>query len=151
MANRDDFKKLAKQHLKTAEILMDAEDWAGSAYMMGYVLEFALKAMICKTLNLVSYPEGHSNEKVHGFFKSHNFDQLIVVSGASDLFDYRGTTDAQRNWSDFTARYLGEWPNMRYNKDIRNQFKKKVIKDLHNNLIEKDGGILSVISDNKRW
>lgn len=150
MPNIKDFKELAKQHLKTAETLMDAKDWAGSAYMMGYVLEFILKASACKSLNLVSYPETHNNEKVYSFFKAHNFDQLQMISGVIDLFDARGSANAQQNWSDFTAYYLGDWTGMRYNKDIRKQFSEKVVKKLYTNLYDGKDSIIKVIEKKKR-
>jgi len=151
MATYSDFKDLAAQHLKTAKCLIKAQDWPGAAYMLGYVLEFALKAAICKTLNLVSYPESTAQEKVYSFFKAHNFDQLIMISGAIDLFDTRGSANAQQNWSDFTSSFLGEWTGMRYNKDIRKQFDENKVKKLYNNLIDKPDGILATLEDNKRW
>ncbi len=151
MPNLDDFKELAKQHLKTAEILIDAKDWPGAAYMMGYVLEFVLKASACKALKFVSYPETHQNERVYGFFKAHNFDQLFMISGALDLFDIRGSADAQRNWSDFTSAFLGEWNKMRYDSALRKQFDEIKVKKLYNNLMDKADGILEVLEKNKRW
>lgn len=154
MPNNNDFKELAEQHLKTAEILMKARDWSGAAYMLGYVLEFALKAASCKALNFVVYPDSYSgsgSEKVYSFFKAHNFDQLLIVSGLSDLFDTRGSKDAQRNWSDFTGPFLGDWTSMRYNKERRKQFDEDIVRDLHDNLTNKADGILAVIDNNKRW
>lgn len=151
MANRDDLKELAQQHLKTAEILIRARDYAGAAYMLGYVLEFALKSAACKTLNLVSYPESGSNERISSFFKAHNFDQLIMISGLTDLFDFRGSAGASRNWSDFTGMFLGEWPRMRYDLPFRKQFNEKTLKKLYNNLTDSNNGILTVIEKNKRW
>ena len=152
MANCEDFKELAEQHRKTAEILMKAGDNPGAAYMLGYVLEFALKAAACKTLHLLTYPESGGNEKISSFFKAHNHDQLIMIAGLWDLFDAnRGTAAAQRNWSNFTSAYLGEWTRMRYDKDLRKQFDKKKVKSLYNSLIGAPDGIIPIIDKNKRW
>lgn len=152
MASPKDLKDLAYQHLKTAECLMRAEDWSGAAYMLGYVLEFALKSAVCRTLNLLAYPSGETHsERVIGFFKVHNFDQLQIISGTTDLFDSRGSKDAQRNWGDFTAYYLGEWPSMRYNKEGLKQFNKKVVNKIHNGLTSKRDGILMVLEKENRW
>ena len=119
---------------------------------LGYVLEFALKAAICKTLNLVTYPDSYNkSEKVYNFFKAHNLDQLWMVSGLLDLFDSRGSSDAQQNWSDFTGSFLGEWTGMRYDKELRKQFDENKVKKLYNNLVDKSDGILEVIERNNRW
>ncbi len=149
MATLQDFEELAEQHLNTAIILMTAKDWCGAAYMMGYVLEFTLKGEACKSLNFEYYPETHNSDKVVSFFKTHYFDQLIMISGVSNLFDTRGTPEAQQNWSDFTASYLGEWPTMRYNKDIRRQFDKTKVESLYYILTNDKDGIMKVIKDKK--
>lgn len=151
MVNNEDLKELSKQHLKTAEALIKAQDWPGAAYMLGYVLEFLLKAATCKTLNLLVYPESHAVEKIHGFFRTHNFDQLLMVSGTSDLFDIsRGEPEVQQHWSDFTSKYLGDWPGMRYNKDTRKQFTKITVNALYKNLVSDKKSIIKILDKEKR-
>jgi len=44
MANCAELRKIAKARLKSVETLMAVNDWHGAAYMLGYVLECALKA-----------------------------------------------------------------------------------------------------------
>ncbi len=151
MATKADFKELAKQHIKTADILMKAGDYSGAAYILGYVLEFYLKAATCKTLNIISYPETHANDKVYGFFKTHSFDQLLIVSGMSDLIDPFATDTAPwQNWSDFTSKYLGEWTGMRYNKDKGKEFTKSVVENLYRQLLTDDKSIVKTITNKKR-
>lgn len=147
MASCQDFKDLSEDHLTTAEHLINAKDWAGAGYMLGYVLEFSLKAVVCKTLNLQSYPESGGNEKVHSFFKSHNFDQLIMISGLTDLFQSRGTSEDQQAWSEFTTPYLGEWTSMRYSKEWRRDFTEEKVKKLHIAL----KSLIKTINDKNRW
>lgn len=114
MPNRKQFSSLASKRLKTVKILIKEEDWQAAAYFMGYVLEFALKAKICRNLNLVANPENTSDKRISTFFITHRFDSLLVVSGMENIFTDRGPADAYLNWSQFTLAYPGDWQNMRY-------------------------------------
>ncbi|RLC04104.1 MAG: hypothetical protein DRI57_28560 [Deltaproteobacteria bacterium] len=58
MPTRNELKELAKLRLKEAETLFNAGLYDGSAYLCGYVTEFALKARICKLLGIDEYPSG---------------------------------------------------------------------------------------------
>jgi hypothetical protein len=151
MAGNKDFKIITKARLKTAKILIDASDWEGSAYMLGYVLECALKASICKTLHLTNYPENTRNDKVDGYFMTHKFDQLLIPSGLEDLFSPRGPIDVFQNWSDFTKEYQGDWPSMRYDKQRLSQFDEIKVKKLYNYLTERPSGIITILNKKKRW
>lgn len=151
MANNRDFKTIAKARLKTVKILISANDWEGAAYMMGYVLECALKAAICKRLNLVTYPENTRNDKVDGYFMTHKFDQLLIPSGLTDLFSATGNRDEFRSWSDFTKEYPGEWPAMRYNPSRLSQFDEIKVKALYNCLTVTPHGIITVMNRKRRW
>jgi len=132
MANNEDLKKIAKSRFKTVKVLLEAEDWEGMAYMMGYVLECALKATVCRKLNLISYPETAKNKKIPEYFMTHRFDQLLVVSGMSGIFSDRGPDEAYLHWSDFSLEYAGDWPSMRYDPD--RQWEEKKVKSLYTNL-----------------
>ncbi|MGB2624020.1 MAG: hypothetical protein WAN25_16880, partial [Candidatus Acidiferrum sp.] len=50
----------------------------GCAYLCGYVVELALKARICSTLNIDEYPE---KGRLGDTFKTHGFDELRVLAG----------------------------------------------------------------------
>ncbi len=69
MADSNQLRKISQARLLSAETLISAKDWYGATYMMGYVLECALKAATCKTLHLGSYPSGTQNKKIDGYFE----------------------------------------------------------------------------------
>lgn len=137
---------LSKIRLKTVRILIEAEDWDAAGYMMGYVLEYALKAAVCRTLRLPHYPSGGA-DKSH--FWTHKFDRLLTVSGLQDLF---GSGEAFHYvWSEFTKHYEGEWTMKRYDMGY---WKEKTVKELYTHLTDTSDaneGILSVIKRKKRW
>lgn len=151
MANIEELKEIAHARLKTAEILISAKDWDGAAYMLGYVLECALKAVVCKTLNLLNYPEYTKNQKTDEYFMTHKFDQLLIASGLEYLFSTRGSVDAFQYWSDFTKEYPSDWPAMRYDRSRQKQFDEIKVKKLYNILIDATKGILSIIEKEKKW
>lgn len=149
MSNRTELKQITKARLRSVETLIKAKDWHGAAYLLGYVLECALKAATCKTLHLVSYPDGTKNPNVSSYFMTHKFEQLLVVSGLENIFSSRGPTKAWQNWSSFTIEYPGDWPIMRYDaKKIWDEIK---VKKLFSNITEPKYGILSIIKDQRKW
>jgi hypothetical protein len=151
MANSLELKEIALARLKTADILVQAKDWDGAGYMMAHVLECALKAVICKTLNLLEYPEYTKNEKTDGYFMTHKFDQLLIASGMQHIFSPRGPILAFQYWSDFTKEYPGDWPAMRYDRQRQNQFDEVTVKRLYNILREPDEGIIDIITKENKW
>lgn len=149
MANCIELRTIAKARLKSVEALITVGDWHGSAYMLGYVLECALKAATCKTLHLIAYPENTKNDKINSYFMTHRFEQLLVVSGLENVFSSRGPKEAWQNWSEFTLEYPGDWPAMRY--DLSKNWDKIKIEQLYNNLMEPTNGILTIIKRSKKW
>lgn len=143
-------REITKARLKTAKILLKAKDWDGSVYMMGYVLECALKAAACKALHLATYPENTKNDKIDIYFMTHRFDQLLIVSGLEEIFSLkRGVVEESMNWSDFTINYPGDWPKMRYEPNlIWDEIKTR---KLYNNLTDYKSGILTVIKRRRKW
>lgn len=147
MANHLELKQISKARLKTVKILIAAEDWEGASYMMGYVLECALKSAICKTLNLTTYPEKNGSDKIIKFFKTHDFDVLLTLSGMESIFGFNGPGFA--SWSGFTQEYPGDWPSMRY---IQNtSWDATKTKRVYNYLIDPTNGILKEITRRRRW
>jgi HEPN domain-containing protein len=78
MATRKELQQLALLRLQEAEALFAAGFYYGSAYLCGYVVELALKARICATLNINEYPEEGELGKA---FKTHKFDDLRILAG----------------------------------------------------------------------
>ena len=51
-----DLRKLTYKKIETVKRLIADGEWEAAAYLMGYILECALKAASCKSLRLSSYP-----------------------------------------------------------------------------------------------
>lgn len=87
MASQKELKEIAKKRRVSAAHLIKCGDWEMAIYAMAMCLEIALKAASCKALKLEGYPE--TNDPNDIYFKSHNFDRLLRVSGMSDIFSVR--------------------------------------------------------------
>lgn len=124
--------------------------------MMGYVLETLLKACTCKALRLEQYPDHHTkhDDKLVNVFMTHRFDNLLIVSGLSDLFlpVVSGTNPkVTYNWSQFTSSYPGDWPSMRYRTDIAKDFPQTKVRELYEYLYEIEHSIVKAVQRAKRW
>jgi HEPN domain-containing protein len=93
MPTRNQLKKLSILRLKEAEALFDAGFYDGAAYLCGYSVELALKARICKLLNINEYPEGG---KLNQAYKIHDFEQLLLLSGLKS--DMTASSATFVNW-----------------------------------------------------
>lgn len=103
MPTREELKELARLRLREAEALFAADLFEGSVYLCGYVVELALKARICATLNIVDYPDKRQH------FKTHDFDELKLLA-AMDQEITAANPVLLQNWSVAT-----EWrPEWRY-------------------------------------
>ncbi|MDQ3281547.1 MAG: HEPN domain-containing protein [Acidobacteriota bacterium] len=78
MATRNQLKRLAALRRREAQVLFDAKLFDGARYLAGYVLELALKARICRVLDLPEYPDTGEFRSV---FATHDLDQLLKLSG----------------------------------------------------------------------
>ena len=146
-----ELKKKSLARLKTVAILMKAEDWEMAAYILGYVIEYALKAATCKTLMLEQYPELAIMKKDIDikYFQTHNFEELLLVSGLDPILGVRGESESWRNWSDFTLVYKGNWTAMRY--DTAGVWDKESVESVYTNVMMPANGILSEIKRRKKW
>lgn len=144
---KEGFKAAAKARLKAAEILMENEDWDMAGYLLGYVLECALKSVVCKNLRLTKYPAGDKDKGEKDYFWTHRFDRLLTISGMQDLFGVQSFV-----WSQFVQEYEGDWPaKFRYGTGVLEEIK---VRQLHSHLTNKttgSEGILTLISKNRRW
>ena len=148
MASCKELKELTRSRLQSARTLMNAQDWEAAAYMMGYVLETLLKSASCKALHLEQYPDDRSKhqEKVLSFFMTHNFDQLLYISGLSDVFN-----SSFFSWAQFTTSYLGDWPRMRYDVKVLKQFDEIKVNQLYDYLYKADDSIIKTVQKMRRW
>jgi hypothetical protein len=115
MLDRKSLKAVAMSKLKAAKILQSANDFNTAGYLLGYVVDCALKACICKRLNLSVYPD---SGKHHDVFSSHDLDRLLVLSGHSEEIDLSKNKDLFNNWSTLTK----DWKtSVRYDEKTYNQ------------------------------
>ena len=57
MPTRSELKKLANIRLAEAKSLLENGYYDGASYLAGYALEMALKARICKILEIDKFPD----------------------------------------------------------------------------------------------
>jgi HEPN domain-containing protein len=102
MNSRSDIKQTALQKIKDAELLYHNRRYDNAFYLAGYAVELALKARICKNLDI----DNLFNSRYLRFFKVHDFDTLLIFSGLLEKFDTAKTAnvDLYQNWS-----YICDW------------------------------------------
>ncbi|MGO9315536.1 MAG: HEPN domain-containing protein [Syntrophobacteraceae bacterium] len=83
MLTRAALKELAKSRLKEAKVLCDCGLYDGAHYLAGYVVELALKARICRVLD-VDFPD---KGEISQSFKTHNLKTLLGLAGLSTKFE----------------------------------------------------------------
>jgi len=155
MASGTELKNLSDKRRVTAKNLIDAEDWEMAVYMMAMSLELALKATSCYALKLEAYPE--TNDPNDKYFKSHNFDRLLRVSGLTDIFSVRNpmiNQDAFYNWGIFTKAFLfpdKDYVEMRYDPRMLASFNKDRACELYKALYEDKNSILKTMTRYTRW
>lgn len=136
MPTRQQLKDLARLRLKEAEILFDAGMYDGVSYLSGYVIELALKARICKILNIPDYPATGSYAKVYAV---HSFDQLRFLAGLSGKITLVDTPELFENWS-----IASPWgPERRYS--APGTYTKQNAEDILNAISDKTYGVLTWI------
>ena len=117
MIKYTDLKKTSEERLDDVKVLYTNNRYDGAMYLSGYVLEIALKARICKLLNISEYPDDAKFKQV---YLTHDFDVLLKLSGLENELK-TGDPSLFTDWSIVTG-----WnPIMRYQvmgktkKDIR--------------------------------
>jgi HEPN domain-containing protein len=100
-------RKIARERLKDASVLLRAGRYEGAIYLGGYAVEIALKERICRTLKWNEFPHTRSEFQDYQSLKTHNLEPLLTLSGVKDRIK---------------SRYLAEWyvvatwdPEARYN------------------------------------
>lgn len=78
MPTGEQLKELAKTRLKEVELLHHHGFYDGAYYLSGYIIEFSLKARVCKVLNREQYPE---RGEISKSFKTHKLDDLVMLAG----------------------------------------------------------------------
>lgn len=118
MPTRIEFHRLAVLRLEEASVLLARNYPDGAFYLAGYAVECALKAAICRTLDIDDFFDTYSS-KTHSAkvkddivqkFKTHDFGTLLVLSGLyfkleSDLL---GDDRLKYSWSTIRAQAWSE-------------------------------------------
>lgn len=119
MPTHYELKKLARIRLLEAKALSEKGLYDGACYLAGYVIELALKARICKILDMANYPE---SGEISRSFKTHKYDDLIKLAGLDRKFDKAKKINSGlfTNWSlvtewseDFRYLPVGTSPKIR--------------------------------------
>lgn len=84
-----ELRRLSKERLKEARILLAADKLHGAKYLCGYAIEHAIKYQICKHLGWSSYPPPSLKSATPswdslGSLKTHDLEILILFTGIVD-------------------------------------------------------------------
>jgi hypothetical protein len=92
-------KSLAAQRLAEARHLLGAGHWDGAYYLGGYAVELALKAIICKNLDIQDLYDNKEYLRLN--LRVHDFQMLFIFSGLKTTFDNDTKKNASlgANWS----------------------------------------------------
>jgi HEPN domain-containing protein len=98
MPTKIELREMAKTRLKEAKVLYDNGLYDGACYLAGYVIELALKARICKLLDINDYPP---NGDISRAYKIHDLDQLLRLAGLENKFNTAKLANPNllANWS----------------------------------------------------
>lgn len=138
MTTRNEFKDLAVTRLKEAKALFRENFYDGAIYLVGYVIEYALKARICKILDMTDYPDSGEISKS---FKTHKYSDLLKLAGLEKKFDTakKENEDLFENWSLVT-----NWStDFRYTRVGTN--KKEDVKEIIEALEDPEDGVFTWI------
>ena|SRR5687767_3614244 len=94
---RAEWQQLADLRLQDAEVLLAAQRWEASYYLLGYCIECALKACIAKQFRLHDVPD----RKLVADFYTHDLEQLVRISGIRLQMEgqFQADSSFSRNWS----------------------------------------------------
>ena len=138
MPNGSEFQQLAAMRLEEAQALSAAGKHTGCVYLCGYVVELALKACICKTLDVDEYPEKLS------VFKTHDIASLVLLAGLRKKLKTKQQASERfsRGW-----RAATQWkPELRY---TLSGFTAGQAQELLNALTHSEDGVLTWLT--QQW
>jgi HEPN domain-containing protein len=109
VTSRADFEKLMDLRMKEAKLLLDHKDWDGAYYLIGYVVEFALKIrIISQLMKSDSFPD----KKLAENFYKHELMLLRKLAGLDDEMDndaaIRPQWDTVKDWSEQSRYEIGK-------------------------------------------
>lgn len=95
--NRSQFQAVTKLRLHEARVLLDAAQYAGAYYLIGYAVECALKACVAKQVRQYDFPD----KKIANEAFTHDLEKLMRVAGLAPEFerDRKDSPLLDLNWS----------------------------------------------------
>jgi HEPN domain-containing protein len=95
--NKSTFEQLSRMRTHEARILLEAGEHAGAYYLMGYAVECALKACICRQVREFDFPDKDLVIKAY----THDLEKLVNVAGLEADFnsDRETNPDFAINWT----------------------------------------------------
>lgn len=113
MISFEQLEKISRTRLKDAKILLEAGSCDGALYLCGYAVELALKAIICKNLDLAGAPSASHIPNTSQEFttisqiKTHKLDDLLNLSPVNVKVGVK-------------SKFLAEWSMVqKWNPEIR--------------------------------
>ena len=95
---------MAVEKLKEAKILLRNRKIDTAHYLAGYVLEFSLKAAVCRHLDIDDFFDTKTyvtDDRLHKGYKTHSYKDLIVLAGL-----YKKIEDHKVNEPKFGANWV---------------------------------------------
>lgn len=98
MPSRSELHLIAETRLVEAKALFAANLYDGAYYLIGYAVETALKACICKLLD-EDFPP--SNGEIAKAYRTHRFEDLVILAGLRKKLQAKVTADLDFaiNWN----------------------------------------------------
>ena len=146
MAKGIELKGIAEVRLKAGKLLLDEGDFDLAVEMFGLALECALKACICKVLNLKQYPDKGEEKKIEDIFKTHLYDILLLFSGMQNDIKLDADSQLFQNWSVATQMWTAEVKYMPIG-----SVKKEDAERMYDALTEESNGVITWIRKNEKW
>ncbi len=95
---------MAEDRFKEAELLYNSKFYGGAYYLSGYAVEFGLKAVICRRLDIEMF-DSKSADPVPGdiakMFQIHKLSHLIILAGLHKQLknDQQSDVNLKKAWS----------------------------------------------------
>jgi HEPN domain-containing protein len=95
--NRQHFQHVASLRVQEAKVLLEAGQYPGAYYLIGYAIECALKACVAKQVKRHDFPD----KKIANEVFTHDLEKLVKLAGLGpDLDkDRKGNQILDLNWA----------------------------------------------------
>lgn len=95
--NRKVFQELTRIRVQEAHILLEADQFPGAYYLIGYAVECALKACVSKQVKRYDFPD----KKIINDAHTHELEKLVGIAGLATDFkqDRQKDGNLEANWA----------------------------------------------------